>query len=488
MNASANHAVSQSPQLERRVGLAGATALNMIEMIGVGPFITMPLIIQAMGGPQAMLGWLFGALFALCDGMVWAELGAAFPAAGGSYKYLSEIYGPARWGRMLSFLFTWQIIFSAPLSIASGCVGLANYAAFLWPALAKVYWSKQFLLPVGAGLPLHADLAVSRMTFVAMASCALAVALCYRGIGQVSRFSKLLWAGVLAIVLWVIVSGLAHFDAARAFSFPAGAFRMDARFFDGLGAAILIATYDYWGYYSVNFFGSEVKDPARNIPRAITISIVAVGCLYLLMNISILGVVPWQEMNAAAFSGEHQFVVSTMMQRLYGQRAAAFATALVMWTAFASILSLLVSVSRVPYAAARDGNFFRAFAHLHPVKQFPDVSLLALGAAAIAFCILRLADLIAALVIIRIVTQFLAQTIGIMVLRRRRPSLVRPYRMWLYPWPALLATAGFVYVLVERPQAGKEMRYALGIVAVGIALFLLRAGRRSQWPFPRKLG
>src|SRR6185369_15302123 len=113
-----------STQLIRGVGLGSATTLNMIDMIGVGPFITLPLIVGAMGGPQAMLGWVLGALLAVCDGLVWAELGAAFPGAGGSYQYLSRIYGPSRWGRLFAFLFVWQISFSAPLSIASGAVGV----------------------------------------------------------------------------------------------------------------------------------------------------------------------------------------------------------------------------------------------------------------------------------------------------------------------------------------------------------------------------
>src|SRR5205823_14824634 len=132
-------AESSSPQLIRGISLGSATALNMIDMIGVGPFITIPLIIGAMGGPQAMLGWVLGALFALCDGMIWAELGAAMPGSGGSYRYLNKIYGPNRLGRLFSFLFIWQLSFSAPLSIASGCVGLAQYAAYLWPSSEKIF-------------------------------------------------------------------------------------------------------------------------------------------------------------------------------------------------------------------------------------------------------------------------------------------------------------------------------------------------------------
>src|ERR1044072_4016508 len=126
-------------QLIRGIGLGTATALNMIDMIGVGPFIPIPLMIGAMGGPQAMMGWILGAFFAICDGLVWAELGAAMPGSGGSYRYLKEIYGPRGAGRLISFLFIWQLSFSAPLSIASGAIGLAGYAAYLWPALEVQY-------------------------------------------------------------------------------------------------------------------------------------------------------------------------------------------------------------------------------------------------------------------------------------------------------------------------------------------------------------
>src|SRR5215203_2278718 len=125
----------QQPELIRGVGTLGATALNMIDMIGVGPFITMPLIIAAMGGPQAMLGWIFGALLVICDGLVWAELGASMPKSGGPYNYLKEIYGANKLGRLMSFLFIWQRTCSAPLSIASGCLGFALYATYAFPSL-----------------------------------------------------------------------------------------------------------------------------------------------------------------------------------------------------------------------------------------------------------------------------------------------------------------------------------------------------------------
>ncbi len=473
----------RQPRLVRGIGLGSATALNMTDMIGVGPFITIPLIVSAMGGPQAMLGWLLGAIFAICDGLVWAELGAAMPGSGGSYRYLREIYGPNRLGRLISFLFIWQLSFSAPLSIASGSIGLAGYASYFWPALEHQYtahgWSLQ--LPLLGTLQLR--WLVSGATFVAIGVVVLAVVLLYRRITTIGWMSKFLLAGVLATMGWIIVSGLMHFDLRRAFSFPPGAFTLSSNFFLGLGSAMLIATYDYWGYYNVCFLGDEVKDPGTTIPRALLLSILLVGCLYVVMNVSILGVVPWQETIPSAQSSNRLYVVSIFMSKLYGPWAANVATVLVMWTAFASVFSLTLGYSRVPYAAALDGNYFQAFARLHPQHQFPYVSLLALGGVAALFCFFSLADVIAALVVIRIMLQFLIQAVGLIVLRIRRPDLPRPFRMWLYPLPALIAIFGFLFILVSRQNFLREVRYATVILFAGLVIYMIRAWRNREWPF-----
>jgi basic amino acid/polyamine antiporter, APA family len=470
-------------RLIRGIGVGTATALNMIDMIGVGPFITIPLIVGAMGGPQAMVGWIFGAGFAICDGLIWAELGAAMPGSGGSYRYLREIYGPSRLGRVISFLFIWQLSFSAPLSIASGSIGLAGYASYLWPSLEHQYtartWSAQIPL-LGA---LQFRWLVSGATFVAVGAVIVAVLLLYRKITSVGFMSKLLLGGVAGTMGWIIFTGLTHFDASRAFSFPPGAFSLSHNFFLGLGSAMLIATYDYWGYYNVCFLGDEVKDPGKTIPRALLLSILLVACLYVVMNVSILGVLPWQEITQPAQSSNKLYVVSVFMKRIYGPWAANLVTGLVMWTAFASVFSLLLGYSRVPYAAALDGNYFRAFARVHPQHRFPHVSLLALGGVALLFCFFSLADVIAALVVIRIMLQFLVQAIGVIVLRIRRPDLPRPFRMWLFPLPPLIAIAGFLFILIKRPSALREIRYAAVILLVGLIVYMLRAWRNREWPF-----
>src|SRR5207302_9976564 len=203
------------PGLAREVGLREATALNIIDMIGVGPFVTIPLIIHAMHGPQAMLGWVLGALLAMCDGLVWAELGASMPQAGGSYQYLKESYGAQRLGRMISFLFVWQLIFSAPLSIASGCLGIARYAEYVWPSLSRVLLDRSISLGVPHLGVLDFHVFISTGTFVAMGSCLLALTLLYRRISVIGQMARYLSVGLLGAILLVMVSGLSHSNAAR---------------------------------------------------------------------------------------------------------------------------------------------------------------------------------------------------------------------------------------------------------------------------------
>jgi APA family basic amino acid/polyamine antiporter len=473
-------------QLIRGVGLGSATALNMIDMIGVGPFITIPLIVAAMGGPQAMLGWIFGAVLVMCDGMVWAELGAAMPGSGGSYRYLKEIYGPTRMGKLVSFLFIWQLTFSAPLSIASGCIGLAQYASYIWPKLGEkiIGGEQQVSLPVIGSF--SASFTLTFGTFVALGTIALAVFMLYRRITIISKLSKYLWVGVILTVLWVIVAGVTHFDSARAFDFPPGAFELTPSFFTGMGAAMLVAVYDYWGYYNVCFIGGEIKDPERNIPRAILYSILAVAAIYIVMNISILGVIHWRDLVETAKpenDGLRSYIIAIFMEQLYGKWAGHLAAILIMWTAFASVFSLMLGYSRVPFAAAVDGNYFKSFARVHPQHKFPYVSLLVLGTVAAICCFFKLKDVITALVVIRVMVQFTMQTIGVIVLRDRRPDMRLPFRMWLYPLPAILAFNGFIYVLIMRPKSLSSIWFAIGLILIGTVIYLLRARRRHDWPF-----
>jgi amino acid transporter len=404
------------------------------------------------------------------------------PQAGGSYQYLKESYGAQKLGRLMSFLFVWQLIFSAPLSIASGCLGIARYAEYVWPGLGHVIADRTVSLGIPHVGAVEFRLFINVGTFVAMASCLLALVLLYRRISMIGQLARYLSVGVLGAILLVIAAGLSHFSAARAFSFPPGAFEFSGGFFLGLGSAMLLATYDYWGYYNVGFLGAEIRQPERNVPRAILYSIVIVGVLYLVMNTSILGVMPWQELDQIGAHESRYYIASTMLQRTFGNWAALFGTFLIMWTAFASVFSLMLGYSRVPYAAAQDNNFFRAYAKLHPRHQFPNRSLLTLALVTTFFCMFRLQDVLAALVVIRIMVQFLLQVFGLLLLRARRPDFPRPFRMVLYPIPALLAALGFIYILFTRPSL-KEIRFGAVIAAIGMIIFLVRSWRRREWPF-----
>ncbi len=460
--------------LPRELGQGSALVLNMLEMVGVGPFITLPLIVAAMGGPQAMLGWVLGALLALCDGLVWAELGAALPEAGGSYAYLREIYGPGRLGRLVSFLYVWQFTLSAPLVMASGAIGLAQYASYLYPSLSAT------LAPSGALAQ------VQRTSLLAVAVVLLVVLLLYRRLRAVERMAWVLWAGVVATLGITIAAGLSHFHARLAFSFPANAFQLNHRFFAGLGAAMLIATYDYWGYYNISYLAGEVRNPGRTLPRTILGSIAVIAAIYLLMNISVLGVIPWQEFTAPGASASHSAVIAVLLGRSFGPVWAKVGAWLVIWTAFGSLFSLLLGASRVPWAAAAEGNYFRSLARLHPRGRFPARVLLLLGGIACLCCFFDLKAIIAALVALRIVLQFLLQQVGVVLLRRRRPDLPRPFRIWLYPLPVIVATLGFLFVLVSRPHAGREIVAALVVTVSGLAVYLWRARRDAAWPFARQ--
>lgn len=429
-----------------------ATALAITDMVGIGPYITIPLLLATMGGPQAMLGWLVGAALAFCDGLVWAELGAALPKAGGSYNYLREAYGSHSMGRWLSFLMVWQIIFSAPLSVASGSIGFANYLHYFFPQLPG-----------------------SLVGLVAPVFPLLLVALLYRRIGAIGNLSIVLAGGVMLGCLWIAISGLPHLSAARLFDFPAEAFHLNLVFWVGLGHATLYALYDYFGYYNVCYLAEEIRDPGRVIPRAILFSIACVAVLYILMTAAFLSVIPWREAITS------QYVASVYVEILFGSFAGKVMTALLLWIAFSSVFSLLLGYSRIPYAAAADGNFFPVFARLHPKGNFPHISLITLGVIASLFSLGRLNEVIGSLIATRVLIQYLPQTIGFFLLRLRSPDLHRPFRMWLYPVPGIISICGWIYVLATA--AAKSLLFAFGVFAVGTAAYMARARVRREWPF-----
>jgi basic amino acid/polyamine antiporter, APA family len=459
MSAPADTPVVSKTPLERRFSLLPATALNMTNMLGAGPFITIPLLMSALGGPQAMLGWIVALVIVICDGMIWSELGAAMPGSGGSFNYLREAFGRARFGRLMAFLFVWQFVLSGPLEIASGYIGFAQYASYIWKGLTR------------PGV-------IALVTFVGLIN----IALLYRRIHSIAKITISLWIGTLITVLAVIVTGATHFNPQIAFDFPPGAFNFSLGFFLGLGAASRIGIYDYLGYYDVCYIGDEVRDPGRVIPRSILISTIAVAIIYIGINFSIIGVVPWRQFVPASEHAESNFIVSIFMQKIYGGGVATVFTLLVLWTAFGSVFALLLGYSRIPFAAAQSGYFFRAFGRLHPTKDFPYVSLLVLGAISIVAGFFSLGTVIDALIVTRILVQFMGQIVGLVLLRRRAPDMPRPYRMWLYPLPALVAMLGWIFVFATTQL--RVIAFGVSVLALGCIAFLAWSWKTERWPFP----
>src|SRR5713101_4851099 len=442
----------------RRFGLIPATALNMTNMIGIGPFITIPLLMSALGGPQAMLGWFVALVIVLCDGMVWGELGAALPGSGGSFGYLRQGYGAQQVGRLMGFLFVWQFVLSGPLEIASGYIGFSHYLGYLWKGIT----ARQTMLVV---------------TLVGLTN----LALLYRRITSIATITVALWIGTIVTVIVVIVTGALHFDPRVAFDFPPGAFTFSLGFLFGLGAASRIGVYDYLGYYDVCYIGDEVKDPGKTIPRSIIISVAVVAVIYLAINLSIIGVVPWRDFVPAASHPQSNFVVSIFMERIYGPGVATLFTAMILWTAFGSVFALLLGYSRVPYAAAKDGYFFKVFARLHPSGGFPYVSLIVLGVLSIFAGFVSLGMVIDALITTRILVQFIGQIGAVTLLRRRAPDLPRPYRMWLYPVPSLVALLGWIFIFATTPPM--VIAFGLGALLLGVVCFAGWSWKRRTWPF-----
>ena len=426
--------------LVRGFGLLQATALNMSNMVGVGPFITIPLIIASMGGPQCMIGWVLGSILALCDGLIWAELAAAMPGTGGTYLYLKESFTRTRFGRLLPFLFIWQFIVSGPLEIASGYIGFSQYIGYFWRDI-EPWQSKLVAFSVGA----------------------LVIVLLYRKITAVGKLTVVLWSGMLITVFWVIISGLWNFDANLAFDFPENSFTFSTGFLLGLGGAMRIAMYDFLGYYDICYVGGEVRNPERVIPRAIIYSVIAVALIYSVMNLSIIGVVPWRE------AMESKYIAAEFMERIYGSWAGSAVTLLILWTSVASVFALMLGYSRIPYAAALDGYFFKAFGKLHSTGGFPHVSLLVIGGLAMAASLLELMWVIDALLLGRILVQFIAQIFAVHFLRTQRTDIPRPFKGWFYPFPSMIAFVGWMFLFFTAQS--EFILFGLLSVVGGVAAF-----------------
>lgn len=409
-----------APIINRKINLLQATSINMIDMVGIGPFVVMPFVVARFDNGLFLWAWIFGAFTAWMDAMIWSELGAKYPLAGGTYNFHRIAFGE-KGGRLMSFLFVWQTSIQAPLVVASGAIGFAQYLTYL---VDLNFWQLKL---VSGGLVI------------------LIGFLLYRQIEAVGRISVLLWSVVVLTVIWIIFSGLTNQQHTVRLWPPGNESFFTYAFWAAIGQGSVKTVYAYLGYYNVCHLGGEIKNPGRNIPRSIFISIAGIATLYLLMNISVMSVIPWHSVKE-----DDKYLVSRFMEELYGHTAGIIVTVLILWIAMASLFAVVLGYSRVPYAAAVDGNFFKIFSRLHPTRKFPYVSLLILCGLGFVFSLLmRLSDVISSILAMRILVQFIAQALGVVLLRKRNGTGDLPFKMWLYPVPVILSIAIWLFLFIS---------------------------------------
>lgn len=413
----------------------------MIDMVGIGPFVVMPFVVSRFDNGLFIWAWVFGAFTAFMDAMIWSELGAKYPLAGGTYNFHRIAFGE-KGGKLMSFLFVWQTSIQAPLVVASAAIGFAQYLTYIVPL---DLWQQK---AVSGGLVI------------------LVFLLLYRKIETIGKISVVMGSIVILTIAWIIISGLTHQQQGIKFLPTGNESFFTYAFWAAIGQASVKTVYAYLGYYNVCHLGGEIKNPGKNIPRSIFISIAGISTLYLLMNISVMGVMPWQSVKEG-----DKYLVSSFMEQLYGHQAGILVTVLILCIAFSSLFAVVLGYSRVPYAAAADGNFFKPFAKLHPTKNFPYVSLIVLCATGFLFSLLfKLSEVISSILAMRIIVQFIGQGVGVSLLRKRFGTANLPFKMWLFPIPVILSIAIWLFLFVSTGW------FALGgslIALTGVGVYFL---------------
>ncbi len=454
----------------------------MTMIVGAGVFITVPLMLQKLPGPYAVLGWVAAGVLILLDGLIWAELGAALPGSGGSYRYLLECYGREKAGRLMAFLLIWQFLLSGPLELGSGLIALDTFSQSLSPAWKQLNESYGWSVPLWEAQKLGLTISPGRVVCLLLGVGL--IVLLYRNIHLLGKVTVALWMGVLVLIGWIAIEGLLHFDPSRAFDFSGQAAAFPDKFAARLGQAMILALYSYLGYYNICYIGDEVRDPGKTIPRAILLSALLVVLLFVGLHLGMLGVVPWQSVPATEKELEQYSLPAEFMHQLYGEQgqwAVVAVTLLLMWSCLGAAFAGLLGYSRIPYGAAEQGHFFRWVGAVHPHHRIPHLSLLLVGGLTLLWSFFDLQNVINALITTRILEQFIGQIVGVVILRRTQPDRPRPFRIFFYPIPCGLALIGWLYVYLTSGP----LYISLGLITliVGAVVYLFWSGWNRTWPF-----
>jgi basic amino acid/polyamine antiporter, APA family len=440
--------------LKRELGLPAAISIVIGTIIGSGIFLVPKTMIQRVGSPEmVMFVWIFGGLLSLAGALTYGELAAAYPEAGGEYVYLREAYGP-----LFGYLYGWTQLWVAKSgSIATLAAGFYLYLAYFIPgleapAIGPVRWGQILAVGLIAALSVLNYFGVRLGGNVQVATTAL----------------KVLLIGVIIAV--GLLGGHAHLSNLTG-SIPsatgAGAFF----------AAMVGALWAYDGWNNVTMVASEVREPQRNLHRALIIGTLAVVAIYLLVNLAYFSVLSPSEVASA------DRVAASMVQRVAGPWGAGFVSVAALITIFSALNGAILTGSRVPFAMAADGLFFPSVAKLHPRYATPGVSLLLLGVWSAVLVLSGTFDQLFNYVIFASWLLYGLAGASVIVLRQKQPHVARPYRALGYPWvPAVFVLVAAVFVVTTLLNSPKESLLGLFLIFLGLPPYFYWKSRRRILP------
>ncbi|MDX1983112.1 MAG: amino acid permease [Bryobacteraceae bacterium] len=444
------------PALKRELGLWSAASIVVGTVIGSGIFLVPKTMINSVGSPEWVFAvWIFGGILSLAGALTYAELAAAMPEAGGEYVYLREAYGP-----LFAFIYGWTQMWVAKSgSIATLATAFFYYLANFWPALEQTAFVTG--LPVGPG---GAPLEISRGQIFAMGVILVLAVVNYFGVRfgggvQVAMtvVKVALIAGVIAIGLMAPVGTVANFSTSTTTAVGG---------ISGFFAALVAALWAYDGWNNVAMVSSEVQEPQRNLPRALILGTIFVILIYLGANLAYFYVLNATEV------GQTDRVAAEMMRKVMGAGGAGAVSIAAMISIFAALNGSILTGARVPYAMARDGLFFRTIGEVHPRYFTPANSILAMsGWAALLVLSGRYEDLFNYVIFSSWILYGMA-TASVIVLRRKRPEMPRPYRALGYPVvPVLFVLVAAALLLSTLQSRPRESLLGIGIILAGLPFY-----------------
>jgi amino acid transporter len=443
----------EQSQLVRGLGLWSATAIVVGDTIGTGVFLVSSDMARAVGSVWLVLSaWILGLLIVLLGAFCYAELGAAFPKAGGPYVYLGRGLGPM-WGFLFGWMSSWL---ERPVAMAALAAGFVRFLAFLFPAVATPLYSWHL---AGYQFTFNTSQLIAALIVV------LATALNYFSV-QMNGAVQILVTSLKMLAILIIIAGGVLFARRTNIASATAMAPLHWGTITALLTALVPTMWAYNGFNDLGDLGEEIQEPQQNIPRAILLGLLTVGGLYVAANVVYFYVLPFAQVAAS------MHVASDVVQTFAGSRGAACLTVAMALSALGALHVVIMTGARIPYAMARDGVFFRFAERIHPTFHTPSSSLIFLGSVATVLALTGTFEELYSLFIFAVWIFFALAAIAVLRLRRKEPELVRPYRAWGYPWTPMIfliaALALTVNLWIDRPVRSS---LGLAVILLGIPFF-----------------